>query len=209
MSLSPEQQEIRKKGVGGSEMGAILGLSPFVTFDQVLAQKRGEAEPFVGNRYTKAGDLLEDDTAELYRRQVPMVAMATHGATIVHSEAPMVCTPDRIVVDLITWGVWGWEGKSTSYTQRSKWGETGSLKVPRHYAVQVHHYMAVTGLTRWDMAVLIGGNDFRWYSFRKQEGMDPALEAVATWFWSLVHGEVGCYKQPGAAIEHILGVVNQ
>jgi predicted phage-related endonuclease len=43
------------------------------------------------------------------------------------------------------------------------WGEEGSDLIPLPYLIQVQHYMAVTAFPVADVAVLIGGSDFRLY----------------------------------------------
>jgi predicted phage-related endonuclease len=59
------------------------------------------------------------------------------------------------------------------------WGEPGSDDVPLVYLLQVQHYMVVTGKPVADVAVLIGGSDFRIY----EVPADPELQTM------LVSGE--------------------
>src|SRR5262245_21334122 len=43
------------------------------------------------------------------------------------------------------------------------WGDPGSGEIPQDYILQTQHEMFVTGLPVADVAVLIGGQDFRIY----------------------------------------------
>lgn len=50
----------RDKYIGGSDIPAILGISKFTTRWQLLLEKAGlEERPFVGNRYTEYGHIIE------------------------------------------------------------------------------------------------------------------------------------------------------
>jgi len=69
---SPEWHELRNtKGViSGSEIGAILGLSPFTSAITLWAEKTGRIErDFVGNTAMRLGQLVEPAIRQLYRNR--------------------------------------------------------------------------------------------------------------------------------------------
>ena len=66
------------------------------------------------------------------------------------------------------------------------WGEPGSDEVPDAYLVQVQHYLAVTGLSIADVAVLIGGSDFRLYEVPVDPELQGILIDVEGAFWDRV-----------------------
>jgi predicted phage-related endonuclease len=63
------------------------------------------------------------------------------------------------------------------------WGEPGSDEVPDAYAIQVQHGMAVAGHARCDVAVLIGGSDFRVYTVERDDKLIAHLTAAEAAFW--------------------------
>lgn len=61
---APAVQEDRTRFIGGSEVGAILGVDPYKTPLQVYEEKVGLAPPFAGNAHTRRGTRLEEVAAE-------------------------------------------------------------------------------------------------------------------------------------------------
>lgn len=66
------------------------------------------------------------------------------------------------------------------------WGEPGTDEIPDYYMTQVQHYLAVTGVKTADVAVLIGGNDFRIYTIEADEELQALLIERESEFWALV-----------------------
>tara|TARA_R110002012_G_scaffold213770_1_gene384850 strand:+ start:615 stop:1661 length:1047 start_codon:yes stop_codon:yes gene_type:complete len=85
-----------QKGLGGSDIAAIVGLNPKKTRWDVWAQITGRAEPFYGNNATRTGNELEDWVADVYRRN--------HNAQLVGPTAPYIDgymrrSPDRLMLE--------------------------------------------------------------------------------------------------------------
>ena len=55
-------------------------------------------------------------------------------------------------------------------------GEPGTDEIPDYYMTQVQHYLAVTGVKTADVAVLIGGNDFRIYTIEADEELQSFVD---------------------------------
>jgi len=189
--LTERRQWLETVGIGGSDVPAILGVSPFNTATDIWLKKLGESDPFVDNQYTRWGVLLEDDIAEFYRQENPGVELVESDTVErPHATRSLVtfCTPDRIVRVNDNGAVtrWGLECKNKGYSQKSKWGPSGSRIIPVDIAAQVYWSMWVTGMDRWDVAVLIGGNDWRQYSYEWVPALDEPFNGVAEWFWDHV-----------------------
>ncbi len=68
--LTPEQKEARKAGIGGSDVAAILGLSPWKSAHMLYLEKRGEwEEPEKDSEVIHFGNVLEDVVANEYARR--------------------------------------------------------------------------------------------------------------------------------------------
>ena len=74
------------------------------------------------------------------------------------------------------------------------WGAPGSEEVPHHYLIQVQHYLAVTGFKVADIAVLIGGNDFRIFEIPADPTLQDMIIDGEQEFWQLV--EAGTPPSP-------------
>ena len=59
----------RRKGIGGSDIGAILGLSPYRTLMDVFLDKRGETQPKGNEQAMYWGTVLEDVVAHEYQKR--------------------------------------------------------------------------------------------------------------------------------------------
>ena len=71
----------------------------------------------------------------------------------------------------------------TARTARD-WGEEGTDEIPEYYQTQVQHYMAVTGAQACDVAVLIGGGDFRIYTVERDQELIDLLIKEESAFWN-------------------------
>lgn len=81
------------------------------------------------------------------------------------------------------------DGRVVEFKTSSKsdgWGEVGTDEIPDYYMTQVQHYLAVTGVKTADVAVLIGGNDFRIYTVEADEELQALLIERESEFWALV-----------------------
>lgn len=188
-TLSPDQIALRRSGVGASEVAAILGLDSYRTALDVYLDKRGLIEPFEGNQFTHWGKRLEGVIVEEYQDRHPDYQVQTCG-TYTGAESWMLATPDRHVTPITPDGskqipplFWGLECKQRGQYARDDWGEEFSDEVPHAVAAQCHWGMLCTGALRWDVAVLIGGNDYREYTLHATPRIADGLYNEVKRFW--------------------------
>lgn len=182
--LTNEQLEARKSGIGGSDMAAIMGMSPWKTATEVYYEKRGEIEEenIAEKEVVIFGNLLEDVVAGEYARR-NSVKVERRNDMFKHKEYPfMLANIDRKVVGVKK----GLECKTgDKYTTRN-WGEAGTDEVPDYYLIQAAHYMEVLDYPEWDMAVVLGGNDYRDYHLDRNKQLGELLVESAIRFWEQV-----------------------
>lgn len=187
-------EQERMTGLGGSDIGAILGLNPWRTPFQVYQEKIGEAAPFEGNLQTRFGSYAEEFVAREYCQHTGR-QVQRFKAMLRHPEVPLIGHVDRLVVpegakrasykseirtDL------GMEAKTASAfaTGRdSDWGESGTDQIPESYLVQIAAYQALTGCPHWDLAVLFGNQEFRIYRLRRDLELEAMILDEASRFW--------------------------
>jgi putative phage-type endonuclease len=187
-------QEERRTGLGGSDVGVILGLDPYRTPFELWQEKTGRSASFEGNLATRFGKHGEQFVAEEYGLRTGR-KVQRYNTVLRHREAPLIGHPDRLVVpEGQKTAAWrreirtdlGLEAKTANAfaVRYGDWGEEGTDQVPAHYLLQCQAYMTLTGCPRWDLAVLIGGNaDFRIYHLHHDAELEGViLEEAARWW---------------------------
>lgn len=169
----------RKKGVGGSDVAPIMGLSKWSTAYDVWLEKLGMAGPSSDNDAMLWGRLLEPVIRQQYAERTGM-AVAVPSSPIVHPQFDFI----RANLDGIRQDGRIVEIKTARYGD--EWGEEGSDEVPIAYALQVQHYMMVAGSDVADVAVLIGGSDFRTYTLNADPALHEMMIDASRDFWELV-----------------------
>lgn len=180
MSLS-EWLEHRKTGIGGSDAGAIMGVNKYVTPLDLYNDKLGLVEKdLTDNQAVYFGNVLEDVVAQEYSRRTGEKVRRRNQIFRHKQHSWMIANIDRDIVGkkkLL-------ECKTTSaYINSEEWGPEGTDQVPFHYFCQVSHYMAVMDYDEADLAVLIGGNQFRIYNIRRDATFEQMLIEKEKAFW--------------------------
>tara|TARA_R100001443_G_scaffold74300_1_gene82076 strand:- start:517 stop:1467 length:951 start_codon:yes stop_codon:yes gene_type:complete len=180
--------EARMKGLGGSDIAAVLGLSKWSSPMDVWAAKRGLSEEIPETNAMRRGRLLESAIATWYQEETGYEVVDGEEMPIVGPKPFMLASPDRYVS----------AGKSRFgleiKTARSVdgWGEDLGSGVPVYYATQAAWYMACTNIDRWDFAVLFLVNDeFRRYTLVRNKKTEKKLVNKCGDWWQkhVVGGE--------------------
>lgn len=175
----------RRLAIHGSDAPVIAGVSPWKTAARLLAEKKGMIEPEDPSEEERVlwGTILEDPVAREYARRhgVKVRRVNERRATLAFG-FPMVAQIDRLVTgtDTIL------EIKTTSYSNRGAWGESGTDEVPPHVYFQVLHQMIVTGRKHANVACLIGGQELREYSLPYNTEYAMQLVTAERHFWQLM-----------------------
>jgi len=171
--------EARRSGIGGSDIAAILGLSKWRT---PLGVWRSKVDPIDDSEQSEPmywGTVLESIILDEYERRTgrellrdcKMVRHEKHPFLVANVDAITTCF--RIV-------------DAKNARTRDGWGEPGSAEVPDDYALQMQHYMLVTGAKVADLAPLFGGNDFDIYTLEADREIHEMITDAAADFWRLV-----------------------
>ena len=172
----------RQKGIGGSDVAAILGMSPWRTPYQVWEEKTTPIDETAAEDDRPAlywGRVLEAPIRQAYADKTGRTVTKPAEA-FVSSKYPFMCANLDGIAD---------DGRVVEFKTSSKsdgWGEVGTDEIPDYYMTQVQHYLAVTGVKTADVAVLIGGNDFRIYTVEADEELQALLIERESEFWALV-----------------------
>lgn len=185
MNAEPDKWlQVRKDSIGGSEAAAILGMNPWKSPYQLWLEKTGAAEPedISDKDVVHFGTLLEPIVAqEFCLREGKKVKKC--GLYRSKQHPFMTASFDRLIVGEQA----GLECKTTSAYKGKDW-EDG--KIPPSYYVQCQHYMMVSGLTKWYIACLIGGQKFVTLEIDRDVDDISALMEAETKFWERVQDHV-------------------
>ena len=159
---SPEWYGARAGRIGGSDLAAILGISPWATRDDLLAEKRAQL----------ADDWTPAPTTASQQRGIWLEpALLAYAADRGYPADParngtyaadwQLVNPDGITNtgELV-------EAKSVRMRTPDKWGRGGTDQIPANYEAQVQWGCGLLGLDRWVMPVIStkadgdGGSDF-------------------------------------------------
>lgn len=169
----------RRTGIGGSDVAAILGLSPWRTPYQVWEDKTGRSEEQPETPALYWGRLLEDPIRQAYADRTGLTVTKPDRMFTSEEYPFMLANLDGIASD----------GRIVEFKTTSRsdgWGEEGSDEIPDHYQTQVQHYMSVMGAERADVGVLIAGRDFRIYTVEADAELQQMLIEEEAKFWELV-----------------------
>lgn len=169
MSLTKSQLEARSRSIGGSDVAAIMGLSPWKTTVELWHEKRsGNRDGIKQNQAMRMGHLLEPVVAQMFKEEHPeyRVMEVPEGSTLRHPEHPwMVAHPDRTLLDEK-----GNRGILEIKTSRNRFDY-----VPEHYELQVRHYMAVMDADYAYLAVLVAGMDYQEFKLTRSRTMEKVM----------------------------------
>jgi len=173
----------RRQGIGASDAAAILGVHPYKTAFDVWLEKTGQVKDRPPTKPMEWGLRLEDAIAQKYSDETGR-KLWKPDRIYRHPEHDFICcTPDRLVIGENGVPTMGLELKTADSHVEWKWGELGTDDVPREYIVQCAASMAVLGFDQWDVAVLIGGNDDRIYTIRRDSGFERLLISRLSEWW--------------------------
>lgn len=169
----------RSQGIGGSDVGAILGLNKWKSPLNVYLDKVEEPVEVEENEKMYWGNVLEDVVAKEFQKRTGYKVQKSNFMWQHPEHEFMLANVDRFFhIPGEGWGVL--ECKTTSEYRKGDFdGET----IDESYLLQITHYLAVTGLKVAFLAVLIGGNDFRYFRVDRDEELVQLVINEEKKFW--------------------------
>lgn len=175
-----EWREERRKGIGGSDVAAIMGLSAYRTPYQVWLDKTiGSTDDVSDKPAVMWGNILEHIIGEHYAEQHPDRTVRRVNGMLRSIERPWAqASLDYEVRDPeLGWGIL--EIKTAGWRREDDWSDG----VPIYYVTQVAHYLSVSGRPFADVAVLIAGQDYREYRVMRDEEDIETVNRAVDEFW--------------------------
>lgn len=175
----------RRKGIGGSDVASALGLSPYRTKRELYYDKIG-VEPVVPDEdksiMFQIGHLLEDVVAQIFAKKTGF-SVYRDQTMYQHPLFPfMLADVDRFI-HLPDGSTAILECKTAHFDTMCKWANGA---VPRHYELQVRHYMSVMNIDVAYIACLFSNNekDFVWRKIERDLDEEENNILLLQDFWN-------------------------
>ena len=151
----------RRQGIGGSDVAAILGISPFRTARDLYDDKLNIASAVddTGNWVAlEMGHLLEPLVAQIFTKKTGLEVFQIK-KMFQHPQYPFMLADVDYFVRLPNGEIALLEIKTTNYNAKDHWWKDGEEYVPVYYETQGRHYMAVMDMDEIFYCCLYGNNE--------------------------------------------------
>lgn len=165
--------------IGASDIGVIMGVSPFKTPFELWCEKTQKIKPenIDEKDSVRMGKVLEEFVAQEYAYR-NNVSVRRAPKVYVHPAYPFFkAHADR----LVTGTEKGLECKTTSEYNKDKWN---GADIPETYILQCQWLMGLSGRKEWDIAVLIGGNKYKDKPLKFDSELFELMLEKALTFWN-------------------------
>ena len=172
-----EWLKYRKRGITGTDAGAICGMNPYLSAFAVYQDKINDDIEELDNEAMRQGRDMEEYVASRFEEETGLKVRRAN-AIYQNEEHPfMLADFDRLIVGQKA----GLECKTVSPYSADKWCDDD---ISLHYQMQCQHYMAVSGYDCWYIAALIYGRDFIIRKIERDEELIANLITVEERFWN-------------------------
>lgn len=179
--LTIEQLELRKTGLGASEIAGALGEHPDMTPLDVWCRKTGRSLPFSEEQEARMamGHVVEQEIARRTARKRRFLSLE-QGTTRVHPLCPVVlATPDFLATPETLAPLVAVECKNVGWGTMRRWSEG----LPAYVDIQVQIQLEVYDLEDGVVGAWLGGRDPVDFDVRRDRAYAASLMEVAADWW--------------------------
>lgn len=177
----------RRKGIGGSDVAALLGISPWRTardlyFDKLnIVAVEDNEDNWVA---LEMGHLLEPLVAKIFQHRTGYKVYQIK-KMFQHPQYSWMLADVDYFVELPDGSTAILEIKTTNYNARDNWWLNGEETVPVYYETQGRHYMAVMNVDRCFFCCLYGNNEEETIirEIRRDEAYEDEMIFLEQHFW--------------------------
>ncbi|MBD5153720.1 MAG: hypothetical protein HDT15_01240 [Oscillibacter sp.] len=173
--------ELRKQGIGGSDASVVCGISRYKSPVELWMNKTGQLPDQEAGEAAYWGTQLEPFVRAEFTKRTG-IEVRTVNQLLQSEEYPFMLANLDGICEVPDVGTCIFEAKTASAYKAGEWEDT----IPDEYALQLAHYMAVTGYAGAYIAVLIGGNTFKWKFIERDEELISMLIELESAFWDHV-----------------------
>lgn len=164
---TPEWSAARRRRIGGSEIAAVLGLSPWESPFSLWWRKQGALGPIPDSELLWWGREMEPVIAKRVAREHPESDVRRCATYVNKDRDYQLISPDRLL--LARGGTGRWRVVEIKHAfDGEEWGD-GPEDIPIYYRCQVIWAMDTLGVEEHYLAVYHGGGKYREYLIRYDE----------------------------------------
>lgn len=197
--------EWRRKGIGGSDASVVCGINKYRSPIELWLDKTGQAAFEEAGEAAYWGTILEPVVREEFTKRTG-IGVKHLKQLLQHENYPFMLANLDGICETPDHGTCIFEAKTASAFKAAEWDD----KIPDEYMLQIQHYMAVTGSHAAYIAVLIGGNTFKWKLIERDDELITMLIDLEADFWKHVtdmtppplDGSDACEKYLAARFPH-------
>lgn len=171
----------RNKGIGGSDVAAVCGISKYKSPVELWMEKTGQIEPKKSSEAAYWGTILEPIVRNEFSLRSNLKVQIVKSMFQHSKYSFMIANLDGLIIDP-EYGKCIFEAKTASSFKQNQWEDN----IPEEYMLQIQHYMAVTGLNKTFIAVLIGGNEFKYKLIKSDNEIINMIIKLENDFWNHV-----------------------
>jgi putative phage-type endonuclease len=173
-NMSDEQWlDARTKGIGGSEIGVILGINPWYTPLDVFLNKTQNLK-IEDNKYMRAGRKLEGVISEYFSEETGYKIMIPEKRIYHSTDNPLFLgSIDRFYGN----------GSLDYRILECKSTQNRIEEVEPYHFTQLQWYLGVCNMDKGAIAYLISGVDFKFFTFDRSDSLIEQLQNKAVEFW--------------------------
>lgn len=184
--LTEEQRARRHEGLGASDTAIIMGYSSYKTPYQLYLEKLGliepdndmteqqywgnALEPIIINRFSEENDVTVSFPDTVYHPDYPYIFANLDG---------WIESEDAVL-----------EVKSANSFQRKEWDMALADGIPLVYLIQVAKQCLITDATRGYCAVLIGGMEYKQFTYERDKVLEELILKADIEFWECVQKRI-------------------
>ena len=173
--------ECRKKGIGGSDASVVCGISRYKSPVELWMEKTDQIQSGEAGESAYWGTLLESVVRDEFSKRTGIKVQCVN-QLLQSEEHPFMLANLDGICQHPEYGTCIFEAKTASAYKTGEWDDS----IPDEYQLQIQHYMAVTGYRGAYIAVLLGGNTFRWKFIERDEELIAMMIQLEHNFWNHV-----------------------
>lgn len=176
---------LRKKGIGGSDASVVCGVNQYRSPVELFMEKTGQQAAEEAGEAAYWGKRLESLIKAEFTKRTGIKVVEVN-KLLRSKEYPFMLANLDGVCKHPSYGTCVFEAKSASAYKAGEWEDT----IPQEYMLQLQHYLAVTGYAGAYIAVLIGGNTFKWSFIERDEELVSKLIQWESDFWEHIKSDI-------------------
>ncbi|MEV6081739.1 lambda-exonuclease family protein [Streptomyces sp. NPDC052069] len=179
---TPDWHAARANGIGGSEIAAVMGISPHESRFSLWHRKQGLIAPVEESEEMFWGKVHEPGICARFAQLHPELFVSA-APTYAAADRPwQIANPDRLIVPAPGADHCVEIVEAKTARDDHGWGKPGTDDIPVHYRAQALWYLDVLQVTRCHVVVLIAGSEYREYVIEYDPAEVDLMQAAGAEF---------------------------